>query len=44
MLSWGVTVHVCIGFAVIGCCFHGLCKVVTIYVHRSSNYDWVHWI
>jgi len=44
MLSWGVTVHVCIWLAVIGLCFHGLCKVVTVYVHHSSNYDWVHWV
>jgi hypothetical protein len=25
--------------AITGCCFRGLCKVVTIYVHRSSDYD-----
>jgi hypothetical protein len=31
------TLHLCTQLTMIGCCFRGLCRVMTIYVHRSSN-------
>ena len=35
------SLSVCMYWAVIGCCFRGLCTGFMIYVRRPSNYGWV---